>query len=290
MDSVSKILQSDDNKPQSSGLTIGVAWNGIGDPRAVMAAGGTAGFVAELLLSPMDDATAAAARAAAVGFSKVRILSAGDTGIYPAWNKLVAACRTSHIAFHGIDDFVCPDPAIAAALADLGADDMLVASIELATPAGVPTAVYHHRETDPPALSLGRYANPSCPEVCWPVKQLLAVGGFDERFRIAGDVDLYFRVRPRVRRVDVDAVLVTMRDGGVSVSAKHSGTVWAENRRIARAYRQAVPLGNRLLSGGFLNGRRWLYRIGGEGFADTLTDAARGLFGKPRRYSLRDSR
>jgi hypothetical protein len=289
MNSGSDILPSDNHDPRHRALTIGVAWNGVGDPRAVLAAGEAAGFVAEVLVSPMNVTTGDAARVAAVGLTKVRVLPPGDTGIYSAWNKLVAACRTSHIAFHGVDDLVVPDPAIAAALADLGADEMLVASIQLATPGGVPTAIYHHRETDPPALSLGRHANPACPEVCWPVSQLRAVGGLDERFRIAGDVDLYFRVRPKVRRVDIEAVLLVMRDGGVSVSAKHSATVWAENRHIARSYGQTVPIGNRLLSGCFLQGRGWLYRIGGEHFADTLTDGMRALFGKTRRYSLRDS-
>jgi hypothetical protein len=287
LNSGSDILQSENPRPWHGQLTIGAAWNGIGDPSPVMAAAEAAGFVSELLLAPMNAATADAARRAATRFTKVRVLAAGDTGIYSAWNKLVAACATSHIAFHGIDDLVCPDPAIAAALADISANDMLVASIQFATPAGVPTAIYHHRETDPPALSLGRHANPACPEICWPLTQLRAAGGLDEGFRIAGDVDLYFRVRPRVRRVDIDAVLVVMRDGGVSVSARHSGKVWAENRRIANNYGQKVPIGNLLLSGGFLNGRRWLYQLGGERFADKLTDRLRALFGKPRRYSLR---
>ena len=284
---VGLLPRDDDGKANT--LTIGVAWNGVGDPRAVIAASAAADFVAETLISPMNAVTADAATAAAAEFPKVRVLVPGDTGIYSAWNKLVAACRTSHIAFHGIDDHVLPDPTIAAALAGIGPDDMLVASIQLATPSGVPTAIYHHRETDPPALSLGRHANPACPEICWPVTQVRACGGLDESFRIAGDVDLYFRVRPRVHRVDTEAVLLVMRDGGVSVSAKHAATVWAENRRIARAHHQAVPIANRLISGGFLRVREWLYQVGGESFADGLTDGARALIGKPRRYSLRDN-
>lgn len=269
-------------------LSIGVAWNGVGDPGPVMAAGEAAPFVAEVLVAPMDAAAAERARiAAAVGnYAKVRVLPPGDTGIYSAWNKLVTACSASHIAFHGIDDLVLADPAIGAALAALGDDEMLVNSVQFATPRGQPTSIYHHREAQPPALSLGRHANPACPEVAWPVAVVRAVGGLDESFRIAGDVDLYFRVRPQVQRRDCEAVLLTMCDGGVSTAARHARTVWRENRRIAERHGQQVPIGNCVVSGVFLNGRYWLYRIGGERFADTATDALRRLAGRPPRFSL----
>ena len=267
-------------------LTIGVAWNGAGDPADCLRAGDAAPFVAEVLVAPMDAAAAGRAHAAAAGLTKVRILPPGDTGIYSAWNKLVAGCTSSHIAFHGIDDLVVPDAGIGVALAAIADDDLLVASICFATPQGEPTVIYHHRECDPPALSLGRLANPACPEVVWPVTVVRAVGGLDESFRIAGDVDLWFRVRPITRRFDIDAVLLTMIDGGVSMVARHARTVWRENRRIARTFGQDVPLANRLVSGAFLNGRYWLSRLAGERTADRLTDACRRLVGKPLRYSL----
>ena len=268
----------------AASLTIGVAWNGQGDPAPCFAAGLAAPFVEEILVSPMDEATAAKARAAAN--PKVRVLPAGDKGIYDAWNKLVAACSTTHIAFHGVDDLVAPEPAIADALAAMGPNELLVCSIQFATPQGEPTAIYHHRETLPPALSLGRLGNPACPEVCWPVAAIRAAGGLDTGFRIAGDADLWFRVRPLAERRDSEAVLVTMLDGGASASARHARTVWLENRRIARARGQAIPLGNRLLSGAFLNGRWLLYRLAGEQQADRITDFVRAVAGKPPRYSL----
>jgi len=267
-------------------LTIGVAWNGVGDPLPCLRAGEAAPFVAEVLVAPMDAAAADKALFAARALAKTRVLPPGDTGIYSAWNKLVAACATSHIAFHGIDDLVIADPAIGAALATIRDEDVLVASVRFATPQGQPTAIYHHRESDPPALALGRVANPAGPEVCWPVAVVRAVGGLDESFRIAGDVDLWFRVRRVARRSDVDTVLLTMNDGGISTVARHARTVWLENRRIAHAHGQPVPLGNRLRSGAFLNGRYWLARLVGARTADHATDAARRLVGKPPRYSL----
>ncbi len=258
----------------------------MGDPADCFAAGQAAVFVDEILVSPMNARTAELAAQAAQGNPKVRILPPGDTGIYSAWNKLVNGCATSHIAFHGIDDLVRPSAEIGTAVAQLLPDDLLVCSIQFATPQGVETAVYHHRETVPPALSLGRLANPACPEVCWPLALVRQAGGLDESFRIAGDADLWFRVRPLARRIDTEAVLLTMLDGGASASARHARTVWLENRRIARARQQSVPLSNRLLAGGFLNGRYLLYRLGGAKFADTATDALRRLAGKPPRYSL----
>ncbi len=267
-------------------LTVAVAWNGIGDPTPCLVAGAAAPFVAEVLVSPMDAGTADRMAAAALGFPKVRILPPGDTGIYSAWNKLVNACTTSHLVFHGVDDLIEADPQIGAALAVLGDNDMLVASIRFATPQGKPTAIYHHREQQPPLLSLGRLANPACPEVAWPVAAIRKAGGLDEGFRIAGDADLYFRVRPLVRRVDCEAVLLTMLDGGASVTARNARAVWRENRRIARANGQPVPLANRLASGIFLNGRYWLYRLAGPRFADRATDTLRGLLGRKPRYSL----
>jgi len=239
-----------------------------------------------MLVAPIDAAAADRMARAAAGMPKVRVLPPGDTGIYSAWNKLVNACRTSHIVFHGIDDLINDDSAIGAAIAGLDDRAMLVASIQFATPQGRPTAIYHHRETDPPALALGRHANPACPEVVWPVAAIRAAGGLDETFRIAGDVDLYFRVRPKARRVDCEAVLLTMNDGGVSAAARHARRVWTENRRIARTHAQSVPLVNRLVSGVFLNARYALYRLAGARLADRITDHIRGLAGKPPRYSL----
>lgn len=268
----------------SHGLTIGVAWNGAGDPSACLAAGLAAPFVGAILVAPSSAAAAEHARAAAN--SKTIVLPPGDSGIYDAWNKLVAACRTSHIAFHGIDDLVTPCTEIASAIAGLGPDELLVCSIQFATPHGKPTAIYHHRETVPPPLSLGRLGNPACPEVVWPVSAIRSAGGLDASFRIAGDADLWFRVRPRVCRRDCEAILLSMRDGGASTQARHARTVWLENRRIARRHGQAIPVVNRLAAGAFLNGRWLLFHLLGARWSDRLTDFARGIAGRPPRYSL----
>ena len=261
-------------------LTVAYAWNGKGDPHAAFAAAQAGAFVAELLVSPIDAATALAAVALSTVYPKLRILPPGDTGIYSAYNKLIAACRTRLITFHGIDDIL-----VANAPLPPGPDAIIVMTAQLCTASGVPYGEYHHRE-HPPALALARYATPLTPEVVYPAALLRDIGGVDEGFRIAGDVDLYLRARARCLRIDADIVFVAMRDGGLSASAKGAATVLAENRRIARRHRQAVPLPHRLAAAAFLGARYWLFRLGGERFANRVTDRVRALVGRAPRYAL----
>ena len=280
-----------DGPVRPAGLTIGMAWNGRQDPAAAFAAAQGAPFVAEVLVAPMNDAVAASVRTLAARFTKVRPLPPGDTGLYDAFNKIVAATLTTHIAFHGADDILTAgavaDPSIEAALASATVDDMLVFTAQLCSPSGAPGKTFHHDEGVAPAVTLARHGAPLCPEVAYPVAVLRQAGGFDPGFRVAGDVDLYFRVRPLCRRRDVDRVIVAMRDGGLSASARGARTVWLENRRIARKHGQAVSVHRRLLAHLLLNGRYLLYRLGGEAFANRATDAVRALAGRPPRFTLR---
>lgn len=265
-------------------LTIAYAWNGQGDPHAVFAAGQSAAFVAELLVSPMDAATARAAEVLAGTYPKIRVLPPGDTGIYSAWNKLIAGCATRQIAFHGIDDLM-----IAGASPPSDADAIIVMTAELCSASGVPYGLYHHREHPPsvsPKVALARFATPLTPEVIYPTTLLREIGGVDESFRIAGDVDLYLRARQHCQRVDADIMFVAMRDGGVSSSARGAATVLTENRRIARLHHQAVPLSHRLAATTFLTARHWLFLFGGERFANRATDIMRALAGRAPRYAL----
>ena len=276
---------------RSPGLTIGMAWNGRQDPAAALAAAQRAPFVTDIIISPIDARVARLADGLAARYAKVRCLPPGDSGLYDAFNKIAAATLTTHVAFHGADDVLvagaADDPTIAATIASAAADDLLVFTAELCSPSGEARQTFHHREAAMPAISLARYSAPLCPEVAYPVAALLDTGGFDPSFRIAGDVDLYFRIRPRCRRRDVDRRFVAMRDGGLSASARGARTVWRENRRIARVHGQYIAWPQRLLANVLLNGRYALYRLGGEDFANVATDALRLCAGRPRRFTLR---
>lgn len=266
-------------------LTIGVAWNGSIALEPLFERARQCDYVAEILVAPSDKRAQELARTAAVAFDQVRILDGGDTGIYSAWNKLVAASKTRYLCFHGADDLIVPDDRVGQALRVSWADDpMVVFTAKLVAPDGTVLGSFHHDEAAR-RYSLGRCLSPLCPEVAYPVRALQRLGGLDESFRIAGDADLYFKVRKAVQRVDVPAVFVEMTDGGASASAKHALTVFRENRRIAKRHGQRVPWPRLVLAAAFLAGRRLLFRLGGERFAGRVTDAVRRLAGRAPRYS-----
>lgn len=276
--------------PQPTGLTIGMAWDGRVDPDAALAAAERAEFVTEVVVAPIDAAAAAALAERRIRFTKLRSLPPGDSGLYNALNKVLAAARTPLIVFHGADDVLSAeavaDPVVVDAVAAAEASSLLVFTARLCSPSGTATGLFHHREGAGPATTLARRSAPLCPEVAYPTAVLQVMGGFDETFRIAGDVDLYFRVREKCDRRDVDRVLVDMRDGGLSSSARGARTVWRENRRIAQAHGHDVFFRQKVIAHLLLNGRHLLYRIGGEAFANRATDALRAIGGRPARFTL----
>lgn len=270
----------------STSLCVGVPWNGRGSLRPLLERCEQLTWVEQVLVSPTDESARSAAEGLSSAFPKLQVLASGDKGIYSAYNKLIGSARTTHICFHGADDLICPND-LGSALADAGEDDMLVFSLELRRADGERVAVIHHEETVPPRVALGRHTSPGTPEVVYPVAVLKAVGGADESFRIAGDADLYFRVRQRVRRLDHGATFAVMTDGGASTTARNALIVLNENRRIARAHRQRIPLHAQLTAAAALGVRYWLFRAIGEARSSWVIDALRGVAGRPRRYSVK---
>ncbi|MBI3350594.1 MAG: hypothetical protein HY020_25780 [Burkholderiales bacterium] len=269
-------------------LTIGLAWNGAVPLDQIIERCNQAPFVHELLLAPATDQAEAAARPYAEKCSKLRILKGGDHGIYDAWNKLVRHAATTYICFHGADDYLVADDRLGDLLGQYARrtiPPLVVFTAKILGSDGKEISSFHHAESSG-LLSLGRLMSPLCPEIAYPVALVREAGGLDDTFKIAGDADLYFKVRPKAGREDSDATLVEMTDGGASASAKHAWTVYKENRRIARKYAQSIPLLNRCTSLLFLGGRRLLFRLGGERFAAQCTDTVRMAFGKRRRYTL----
>lgn len=268
-------------------LTIAVAWNGSHPMAALLARSASCAFVAEVLIAPAHQQAELAAKALASTNPKVRVLPGGDSGIYNAWNKLIDAAATPYLVFHGADDLLLDSTAAAQTLhtaAQQPDGPMLVFTAQVVDRKGQPHSTVHHDETAG-RWSLGRGLSPLTPEVVYPVHALRSCKGVDETFRIAGDADLYFRVRPNVQRVDLATTLVEMTDGGASATARHAWTVFCENRRIAKRYQQAVPARVVLAAWAFLGLRHQLYRLGGEAFAARWTDRLRGLVGRQPRYS-----
>ena len=268
-------------------LTIGVPWNGSGDIEALLERSELADYVDEVLVSPSNESTRDAVCRLKTRFPKLRSLDAGDTGLYSAFNKLIFNTRTTFLCFHGVDDLLVPDPAVGSILENATGDKILVFTAQFCSPGGVPLTIYHHHEQEPPRQALGRFSSPATPEVAYPVAALREVGGADTSFRIAGDADLYFRVRTCAGRSDHENIFVEMRDGGMSTTARHALTVLNENRKIAQYHGQRIRLTNHAMTAAFLRGRHFLYWLGGERFSALVVDGARLLLGRRPRYSRR---
>lgn len=267
------------------GLSVGIAWNGTGDPEPALRGLEALDYVACALLSPSSAKAEKSASALTAKYPKLRVLPGGDTGIYSAWNKLIFNCGTRHLCFHGIDDFAVEVDGLRERIEICDSETMIVLDAAVTTQWGKEIFMRFDAETSPPHIELGRYRAPIGPNVLYPIRVLRAIGGADESFRIAGDVDMFFRARALARRIDLPATFVRMTDGGMSAAAKHAGTVYRENRRIARRSRQQVPLRKVMMAAAFLRGRQALYRLFGARVADEATDLARALAGRPRRYS-----
>jgi hypothetical protein len=270
-----------------SKLTIAIPWNGAGDIHQFLKNACSLAFVSEVLLAPAHDLAYRMAKAELKNFSKFCVLEPGDAGIYSAYNKLIKNCKTTHICFHGVDDFIIHNNGLDQRLDKLDTDFMLVFTAQFCTVTGQQFALYHHYENNPETVRLGRFISPATPEIIYPVAILRKINGADESYRIAGDADLYFRARAICSRLDINAVFVNMRDGGASTAAKHSRTILIENRRIARSQNQSISYVDQLKAYFFLNGRYLLYRLAGEKLSNVVTDVLRLLVGRRPRYSRR---
>lgn len=272
---------------QSGTLTIGVAWNGSGELGHLLDRAQPLAWVDEVLVAPSNESALRKTEVLMPAYAKLRCLVAGDAGIYSAYNKIIFSARTSHLCFHGVDDLVVPDPRIEPAVRGARADDLLVFNLRYCAVDGELLLSSHHEERQPARSALGRYTSPATPEVVYPVAILRAVGGADESFHIAGDADLYFKVRARAHRKDLSLDFAEMRDGGASTAAKHAWTVYRENRRIARLYGQALTLPQQAKALLALGGRALIFHIGGERLSNEATDFVRGLAGRSPRFTRR---
>lgn len=269
----------------ASTFTVGIAWNGKEPLLAAVKNASEADFVDEILVAPSTAKNESEAAQLCASFPKLRVLPGGDSGIYSAFSKLIAAARTTHLCFHGADDFIRKSPAISAAIRTLPSDTSGVFSIAFCRRGGAPYSVYHHEETLTPTVALARYTSPATPEIAYSVNALRLAGGADSSFRIAGDADLYFRARRHFARLDFSEIFVDMHDGGASTTARNSRVVWLENRRIARKHAQQITVPQICRAYIALNGRYALYRLLGAAKADMVVDALRRLIGRKPRFS-----
>lgn len=208
------------------------ARDGVGEIEVVVADGGS------------RDAT----REIAATFPFVRLLEGPDGGIYQGFNRALAACRLTHVAFVNADDILPAGAlrAIAHALARTPDALMLSGAAEFADGAG--NVAGRAAQQQPMTLESLLFAIPAINARVFRRDVLMSAGGFRPEAGIAADRELLVRLlRAGVRGVCLDEVLYRYRShaGSTTLSGDAAG-----RRRVWKA---EIDLAEYLLASGELS-------------------------------------
>ena len=167
------------------------------------------------------------------------VLSERDRGMYDSMNKGLRLATGEVVGFVHSDDMLA-SPTVISAIARVFADhaiECVYGDIDMVDPVDTTRVVRHWRSGPhrPGRLSRGWYP----PHVTLYIRKsvLDEVGPFDERYRIAADMDhmvRLFEVRG-VRSVHLPQVLVRMRAGGASNRSLRN--IWRANIETWRSLR-----------------------------------------------------
>ena len=147
-------------------------------------------------------------------------ISEPDRGIYNAWNKALAQAKGDWICFLGADDYLW-DTQVLARMAEqlvLVPLDIRVAYAQIMLLGNDNAALY--KVGEPWAIVKRGFRQSMCvphPAVMHRRSLFLAVGCFDETFRIAGDYELLLRELKAKDAFFINGIVMTaMRQGGIS--------------------------------------------------------------------------
>lgn len=163
----------------------------------------------------------------------IRLLSFHDSGIYDAMNRGIALARGKYVVFLNSDDFYHDASGLADAFARLertGRDFSFAPARVLRAEDGKPM---DHPNSHPRAGRIFVNMEFSHQSVVARREALLAVGGFDLRYRSAADYDLILRlILTGHRACCVPRSFVTFRMGGFSCvnmakSQRETGTIFS---------------------------------------------------------------
>ena len=159
-----------------------------------------------------------------------------DRGIYDAWNKALAVTRGEWCAFLGADDYFLSEGSFASLLGaarEPREPPVFVHGGNLRVGA-VDEYVMHPDPSDALSFLRSGHMLPH-PGSLHSVTTLRAIGGFDDSFRIAGDMDAVLRMLHHGSGRRADAVVTAMRVGGVSGMWSAHRERHRERWRILRA-------------------------------------------------------
>ena len=215
-------------------------------------------------------------------------VSEPDRGIYNAWNKALAQAHGEWICFLGADDFLWD----AQVLERMAVQLLLV-------PADIHVAYGQIMLLNNDGVELYPVGQP-WEEVKERFKQVMCVphpavmhrrslferhGNFDESFRIAGDYELLLRELKTADAFFVPAILVAMRQGGVSSDPTNTLAALRELRSAQRKNGQRWPGSIWLAAVARAQTRLLLWKLLGEPKARRLLDLGRRIMGLPAHWT-----
>lgn len=167
------------------------------------------------------------------------LCSERDDGIYDAMNKGINLATGEIICFLNGDDFYAHEGVIKKVVRKISTDslDMLLTDVIIfdVLGGGIQRR-YSSSRFDRQSLSWGWM--PAHPGAFIRSSLIDKVGGFDPKFKIAGDYDLFCKIiqRSGLRYSHSDFITVYMKSGGASSSGLKS--LWTLNREVLIACRQ----------------------------------------------------
>lgn len=175
-----------------------------------------------------------------------------DAGMYDALNRGFAKAKGEIFAYLNADDFYFPW-AVEVAVAPLERGDALIldeATGRLRPHLQLPFALEY-------LLTIGSFAQPA---TFWRRELHERVGGFDARYRSAGDLDFFIRASSAGSVAHVDEILAVMRRHPAMQTIAHADRIRSENAAVRAAHWQGgAGVAMRQLVRAYLQRRRiWL--------------------------------